>query len=80
MTSIGTLLAFVIVCTGIMVMLRHSNPNLPRPYPASQPSGGQRRGGAGREAIAGAVSEDRLRTRATPIGAMTAREWSSRAK
>ncbi|MGA2592687.1 MAG: amino acid permease [Bryobacteraceae bacterium] len=31
MTSIGTLLAFVIVCTGIMVM-RRTNPNLPRPY------------------------------------------------
>jgi len=31
MTSIGTLLAFVIVCAGIMVM-RRTNPNLPRPY------------------------------------------------
>jgi APA family basic amino acid/polyamine antiporter len=31
MTSIGTLLAFVIVCTGIMVM-RHTRPDLPRPY------------------------------------------------
>ncbi|MGA2133286.1 MAG: amino acid permease [Bryobacteraceae bacterium] len=31
MTSIGTLLAFVIVCAGIMVM-RHTRPDLPRPY------------------------------------------------
>jgi basic amino acid/polyamine antiporter, APA family len=31
MTSIGTLLAFVIVCVGIVVM-RKTNPNLPRPY------------------------------------------------
>jgi APA family basic amino acid/polyamine antiporter len=31
MTSIGTLLAFVIVCMGIMVM-RHTRPDLPRPY------------------------------------------------
>ena len=31
MTSIGTLLAFVIVCAGIMVM-RRTNPDLPRPY------------------------------------------------
>jgi len=31
MTSIGTLLAFVIVCAGIMVM-RKTNPSLPRPY------------------------------------------------
>ena len=31
MTSIGTLLAFVIVCFGIMVM-RRSRPDLPRPY------------------------------------------------
>ncbi|MEP6715580.1 MAG: amino acid permease [Terriglobia bacterium] len=31
MTSIGTLLAFVIVCAGIMIM-RHTNPNAPRPY------------------------------------------------
>jgi APA family basic amino acid/polyamine antiporter len=31
MTSIGTLLAFVIVCIGIMVM-RRSRPDLPRPY------------------------------------------------
>jgi len=31
MTSIGTLLAFVIVCIGIMVM-RHTRPDLPRPY------------------------------------------------
>ncbi len=31
MTSIGTLLAFVIVCAGVMV-LRHTQPNLPRPY------------------------------------------------
>ncbi len=29
MTSIGTLLAFVIVCMGIMVM-RHTRPGLPR--------------------------------------------------
>ena len=33
MTSIGTLLAFVIVCTGIMVM-RRTQPDLPRPYKA----------------------------------------------
>lgn len=31
MTSIGTLLAFVIVCIGILVM-RKTNPNAPRPY------------------------------------------------
>jgi APA family basic amino acid/polyamine antiporter len=31
MTSIGTLLAFVIVCTGVMIM-RKTQPNLPRPY------------------------------------------------
>lgn len=31
MTSIGTLLAFVIVCFGIMIM-RRTNPNAPRPY------------------------------------------------
>jgi APA family basic amino acid/polyamine antiporter len=31
MTSIGTLLAFVIVCIGIVVM-RKTQPNLPRPY------------------------------------------------
>jgi len=31
MTSIGTLLAFVIVCVGIMVM-RKTNPDAPRPY------------------------------------------------
>jgi basic amino acid/polyamine antiporter, APA family len=31
MTSIGTLLAFVIVCIGIVVM-RKTNPNAPRPY------------------------------------------------
>jgi APA family basic amino acid/polyamine antiporter len=31
MTSIGTLLAFVIVCAGIMVM-RHRRPDLPQPY------------------------------------------------
>lgn len=31
MTSIGTLLAFVIVCAGIMVM-RKTHPNVPRPY------------------------------------------------
>jgi APA family basic amino acid/polyamine antiporter len=31
MTSIGTLLAFVIVCAGIMIM-RKTNPNAPRPY------------------------------------------------
>jgi APA family basic amino acid/polyamine antiporter len=31
MTSIGTLLAFVIVCFGIMIM-RKTNPNAPRPY------------------------------------------------
>ena len=31
MTSIGTLLAFVIVCIGIMVM-RRTNPDTPRPY------------------------------------------------
>ncbi len=31
MTSIGTLLAFVIVCGGIMIM-RKTNPDLPRPY------------------------------------------------
>ena len=31
MTSIGTLLAFVIVCGGVMIM-RKTNPNLPRPY------------------------------------------------
>jgi basic amino acid/polyamine antiporter, APA family len=31
MTSIGTLLAFVIVCVGVMVM-RKTNPSAPRPY------------------------------------------------
>jgi len=31
MTSIGTLLAFVIVCIGIVVM-RKTNPDAPRPY------------------------------------------------
>jgi len=31
MTSIGTLLAFVIVCIGVIVM-RKTNPNAPRPY------------------------------------------------
>ncbi len=31
MTSIGTLLAFVIVCGGVMIM-RKTNPDLPRPY------------------------------------------------
>jgi basic amino acid/polyamine antiporter, APA family len=31
MTSIGTLLAFVIVCIGIIIM-RRTNPNAPRPY------------------------------------------------
>ncbi|MCU1258364.1 MAG: amino acid permease-associated region, partial [Bryobacterales bacterium] len=31
MTSIGTLLAFVIVCIGVVVM-RKTNPDLPRPY------------------------------------------------
>jgi len=31
MTSIGTLLAFVIVCAGVMVM-RRTNPHTPRPY------------------------------------------------
>lgn len=31
MTSIGTLLAFVIVCAGVMV-LRYTQPNAPRPY------------------------------------------------
>jgi APA family basic amino acid/polyamine antiporter len=31
MTSIGTLLAFVIVCAGVMVM-RKTNPDTPRPY------------------------------------------------
>jgi len=31
MTSIGTLLAFVIVCIGVIVM-RRTNPNAPRPY------------------------------------------------
>ena len=31
MTSIGTLLAFVIVCVGVMVM-RKTNPDTPRPY------------------------------------------------
>ena len=31
MTSIGTLLAFVIVCIGIMIM-RRTNPDAPRPY------------------------------------------------
>jgi APA family basic amino acid/polyamine antiporter len=31
MTSIGTLLAFVIVCIGVIV-LRHTQPNVPRPY------------------------------------------------
>jgi APA family basic amino acid/polyamine antiporter len=31
MTSIGTLLAFVIVCGGVLIM-RRTNPDLPRPY------------------------------------------------
>ncbi len=31
MTSIGTLFAFVLVCTGILV-LRKTNPELPRPF------------------------------------------------
>jgi APA family basic amino acid/polyamine antiporter len=31
MTSIGTLLAFVIVCGGVMIM-RRTHPELPRPY------------------------------------------------
>ena len=31
MTSIGTLLAFIIVCAGVMI-LRYTQPNLPRPY------------------------------------------------
>jgi APA family basic amino acid/polyamine antiporter len=31
MVSIGTLLAFVIVCGGVMIM-RRTNPDLPRPY------------------------------------------------
>jgi basic amino acid/polyamine antiporter, APA family len=31
MTSIGTLLAFVIVCGGVMIM-RKTNPDIPRPY------------------------------------------------
>ncbi len=31
MTSIGTLFAFVIVCVGIIIM-RHTNPNAPRPF------------------------------------------------
>jgi APA family basic amino acid/polyamine antiporter len=31
MTSIGTLLAFVIVCIGVIVM-RRTNPDAPRPY------------------------------------------------
>ncbi|MES1260529.1 MAG: amino acid permease [Acidobacteriota bacterium] len=31
MTSIGTLLAFVIVCGGVMIM-RHTHPHIPRPY------------------------------------------------
>jgi len=31
MTSIGTLLAFVIVCVGVVVM-RRTNPDAPRPY------------------------------------------------
>jgi APA family basic amino acid/polyamine antiporter len=31
MTSIGTLLAFVLVCGGVMIM-RRTHPNLPRPY------------------------------------------------
>jgi APA family basic amino acid/polyamine antiporter len=31
MVSIGTLLAFVIVCAGVMIM-RRTNPDLPRPY------------------------------------------------
>jgi APA family basic amino acid/polyamine antiporter len=31
LVSIGTLLAFVLVCAGIMV-LRYSRPNLPRPF------------------------------------------------
>jgi APA family basic amino acid/polyamine antiporter len=31
LVSIGTLLAFVIVCAGVIV-LRYSNPNAPRPF------------------------------------------------
>ena len=31
MTSIGTLLAFIIVCAGVMV-LRYTQPKIPRPY------------------------------------------------
>jgi APA family basic amino acid/polyamine antiporter len=31
MTSIGTLLAFVIVCAGVLVM-RHTHPDTPRPF------------------------------------------------
>jgi basic amino acid/polyamine antiporter, APA family len=31
MTSIGTLLAFIIVCAGVLV-LRRTRPDLPRPY------------------------------------------------
>jgi APA family basic amino acid/polyamine antiporter len=31
MTSIGTLLAFIIVCAGVMI-LRYSQPDIPRPY------------------------------------------------
>jgi APA family basic amino acid/polyamine antiporter len=31
MTSIGTLLAFIIVCAGVMI-LRHTQPDLPRPF------------------------------------------------
>ena len=31
MTSIGTLLAFIIVCAGVMI-LRHTQPNAPRPF------------------------------------------------
>jgi len=31
MTSIGTLFAFVIVCAGVLI-LRYTQPNLPRPY------------------------------------------------
>ncbi len=31
LTSIGTLLAFVLVCVGVFI-LRHTNPELPRPF------------------------------------------------
>ena len=35
MTSIGTLLAFVIVCAGV-ILLRRTRPDLPRPYRTPQ--------------------------------------------